>query len=558
MNNACKQCGSQFEINDEDLKSYEKVSPKFNGKKYPIPAPDICEHCREQRRLAFRNEKTLYKRECDLCSKKIVTTYHPDADFTVYCQDCFWSDKWSALDHGQDYDFGKPFFDQFAGFMKKAPRLALVNKQSENSEYCNYSFGNKNCYLTFGNHYEEDCMYGRYSTKNKDCVDYFWLYKSELCYECIFSGDLYKCVHLDHCVDCNECYFSFDLRGCKNCLFSHGLRNKQYFIFNKEHSKKEYEEYFEKLKIGSYKQWRKLHEGWEKHKKEKAVFRANYQTNCEDCEGNNLQNSKNLKHCFSCSGCEDSAYGFQMDETYDSIDNSHMGYDKCELCYQDIGCSGIFHCLCCDSCWDNSELSYCNMCFSSKDCFGCIGMRHNQYCIFNKQYSKEEYEEMVPRIVEHMEKNGEWGQFFPIEIAPFAYNESVAIEYFDMERDVVLKNGWKWREDVFADLKGVVVDDLEDDISEMGNDVCKKVLECEISKRHFKITDAEFKFYEKLGVPVPRRCPDQRQKDRLELANPWKLWDRKCDKCDVNIKTSFEPSRPEKVYCEECYLKEVK
>ncbi len=34
MQKNCKQCSEQFEITDEDLKFYDKVSPVFNGKKY--------------------------------------------------------------------------------------------------------------------------------------------------------------------------------------------------------------------------------------------------------------------------------------------------------------------------------------------------------------------------------------------------------------------------------------------------------------------------------------------------------------------------------------------
>jgi len=58
-----------------------------------------------------------------------------------------------------EFDFNKTFFEQFKQLQLKVPRLAIMNKQSENSDYCNYSFQNKNCYLTFGSHYEEDCMY---------------------------------------------------------------------------------------------------------------------------------------------------------------------------------------------------------------------------------------------------------------------------------------------------------------------------------------------------------------------------------------------------------------
>jgi Zn ribbon nucleic-acid-binding protein len=61
----CKHCNSSFEITDKDLEFYEKVSPTFNSKKYSIPSPTLCPDCRQQRRLSFRNERSLYKRNCD-------------------------------------------------------------------------------------------------------------------------------------------------------------------------------------------------------------------------------------------------------------------------------------------------------------------------------------------------------------------------------------------------------------------------------------------------------------------------------------------------------------
>jgi hypothetical protein len=36
--------------------------------------------------------------------------------------------------------------------------------------------------------------------------------------------------------------------------------------------------------------------------------------------------------------------------------------------------------------------------------FGCIGLRNQQYCILNKQYTKEEYEKTVALIIEHMQQ----------------------------------------------------------------------------------------------------------------------------------------------------------
>ena len=109
--------------------------------------------------------------------------------------------------------------------------------------------------------------------------------------------------------------------------------------------------------------------------------------------------------------------GISIGNTADNISFSYM-------CYNDI-----------------RNLIYCMNCVNgTNNCFGCVGLNHKQYCILNKQYTREEYEELVPRIIEHMMKTGEWGEFFPSSLSPFGYNETVAQEYFPLSRKEVLEN----------------------------------------------------------------------------------------------------------------------
>ena len=86
---ACTQCKNIFEITPEDLKFYEKVSPVFSGKKNLISPPTRCPDCRQQRRLAFRNERKLYHRKCDLCEKEIISMYSPEKIIKVFCRSCW-------------------------------------------------------------------------------------------------------------------------------------------------------------------------------------------------------------------------------------------------------------------------------------------------------------------------------------------------------------------------------------------------------------------------------------------------------------------------------------
>ncbi|MCX6807789.1 MAG: hypothetical protein NTZ80_03270, partial [Patescibacteria group bacterium] len=77
------------------------------------------------------------------------------------------------------------------------------------------------------------------------------------------------------------------------------------------------------------------------------------------------------------------------------------------------------------------------------------------------------------------------------------------------------------------------------------------------TKKPFRIIKQELDFYRKHNLPLPKRHPDQRHKDRLSLRNPRKLWHRTCNKCNISIQTSYSPDRSETVYCEKCYLETV-
>ena len=208
-----------------------------------------------------------------------------------------------------------------------------------------------------------------------------------------------------------------------------------------------------------------------------------------------------------------------------------------------------------------SDLIYC--CFLAngcKNCFGCCNMKNASYCILNKQYTKEEYEELVPKIIEHMKETGEWGEGIPIGTSLFGYNKTNANLFYPMTKEEVMAKGWQW-DDYEVPLseveKTIQADMLPDTIKETPEDVLNWAIICEETGKPFKIQPLELKLLRTMNVPIPRRCPDQRHTDRFLLRNPRKLWDRTCAKCKSEFQTTYSPERPETVYCEECYLKEV-
>lgn len=64
--------------------------------------------------------------------------------------------------------------------------------------------------------------------------------------------------------------------------------------------------------------------------------------------------------------------------------------------------------MCGNLVWHCNDVHYSSICFNSDNLFGCTGMKQNKYCILNKQYTREEYEILVPKIIEKMIADGEW------------------------------------------------------------------------------------------------------------------------------------------------------
>jgi len=210
--------------------------------------------------------------------------------------------------------------------------------------------------------------------------------------------------------------------------------------------------------------------------------------------------------------------------------------------------------------WDCEDITYTDECFSSRNLFGCAGLRHKKYCILNKQYTKEEYERLVPQIINHMRQAGEYGEYFPVVTSPFSYNESIAQESFPLSRAETEKRGWRWREqkdEIPHATKIIPASKLPDSIDDISDDIVNWAVECEVTKRPFKIIKQELEFYRKMQLPIPRLHPDERHKRRMTLRNPRKLWNRECARCHKPIATSYSPERPEIVYCERCYLETV-
>lgn len=415
----CPHCATTFEIAPEDEAFYTRID---------VPAPTLCYQCRRQRKLAQRNERNLYKRTCDLCHKEMIAVFPQETQYTIYCNKCWYGDKWDPFAFGREPDFTRPFFDQFAEMLREIPQFALFQDgTSENCDYTNYGLSNKNCYMAIGA-WSEDCYYGSSFIKCKDCVDCM-VQECELCYECF---NCLKCYNLNFGKDCQNCtdsQFLEDCTSCKNCFCCAGLRHKTYCFENEQLTREEYEKRIASLTPLTPALIKTSLQNLDAFAcKTPKLFE--HGTNNENCTGDYNKNCKNCQTCFDCIQLEDSKYcefsGVQSRNIYDCA----MTGVACELCYELNGITQannskfLFYGRALPNC------EYCQFCYSSDNLFGCIGLGHKRYCILNKQYSPEEYERLRALLITHMRATKEYGEFFPIEISRHPYKESVAQDYY--------------------------------------------------------------------------------------------------------------------------------
>lgn len=522
--------------------------------------------------------------------KEIISGIPPDAGVSVYNHDYWWSDDWDPMEYGRKYDFSRPFFEQFRELMYSVPWRARNVTELINSDYCDNTGWSKNCYLCFNSGYLEDSAYLSGCDRTKNSFDLTYCDKNEMCCGNYGSDNCYRVFFSHNCLECNEVWFSKNLTGCSHCFGCVNLRNKDYHIYNKPYAKEEYFSELKKIDFGSYAVFNEMSANtgafWKNH-----PFRFMQGWKNENVTGDYVYHSKNARNCFKIVEAENVAYcqnnWAEVKDSYDTLVVGNAGL-LCEVGESGVG--GVENCKFSFWCWPSVfNLEYSLICGSSSDLFGCVGLRKKQYCILNKQYSKESFFSLREKIVQHMNEipyiDGKgrlyrYGEFFPAEFSPFAYNETLAQEYYPLKKEETLAAGFIWRDPDEKEFKTTLdAKDLPDHIRDAPESVTDDLIKCIQCARAYRIIAMELKFYMEIGLAIPRLCPECRWAGRMKFQNPARYYRKTChcggktsnnkiyenqtehfhksDPCPVEFETTYAPDRSEIVYCEACYQNEI-
>ena len=111
---------------------------------------------------------------------------------------------------------------------------------------------------------------------------------------------------------------------------------------------------------------------------------------------NGGRNTKNVYYAFGCYTTEDAWYCNMIDKTRNVMDSQVITDSE-----------SIYWCIFCNRTFKSSFLYFCNDCMESmflfdcrncNNCFGCVNLRNAKYCVYNVQYSKENYEKFISSI----------------------------------------------------------------------------------------------------------------------------------------------------------------
>ena len=182
------------------------------------------------------------------------------------------------------------------------------------------------------------------------------------------------------------------------------------------------------------------------------------------------------------------------------------------------------------------------------------------FCILNRQYSAEDYQTLVSKIVQGMIARGEWGEFFKPQLSHFGYDESQAQEYFPLNSEQAKAADFNWsglQPPAPQAARVLKPEQLRTPPHELPaaeiEELLASAVTCESSGRLFRFTRQELEFYTKLKLPLPRRHPEQRHFERIRRRGRAELRDSVCVKCSRLVQTGLSEEDYPRVHCEDCY-----
>lgn len=536
----CKETGEPFEITAKDIEMFKLLR---------VPPPTTVWWAAVRRHRAFMAGYDLFQRPA-MNGEVVVSFYDGESPAKILPKSEWNSDDFDPHVYQMSAATERPFFEQWAELSRNVPRPAIIQYgRIENSEWCSYAFNYKDCYGSYAGTGVEDAVYSDSNGWSKHVLEVL------LSGWCEFSYDSTCCMRSSRLLFCERCEDSMDLKfclGCRNCSDCFGcsnLKNKKFCFLNEQLSEEEYRKRMAEIDLSDSRvvdQWRKkIGKMFEStYRRAAHVIRSEAAIgddieDCRDVSGVTVRKSERAYYCFGIGSL--------------GRDIMRLSYGgEVERCYECADALSSFNNLFCISTNNCINVEYSELLANCENCFGCIGLKFKKFCIFNRQYTEEEYWPLLDAIKTAMLERGEYGEFFSYSASPFAYNLSHSGMMFPLGKEEVEPLGGRWYDWPAApDAEDVSV--IPERLADVTDDIVKKRFRCPETGRAFFFIPREIAMHRELNVALPRVHPIVGRIRRTAIAMPPRLYERTCSSCGIAVQTRIPPTVTSPVLCQSCY-----
>lgn len=421
--------------------------------------------------------------------------------------------------------------------------------ENQNSRYNDIILWAKNAYLNFVVLESENVLYSYAVNASNDVYASLQVLSS---YVVAYSRAITNSTNIfysSNIQDSQNIYFSANLIWCRECIWCNNLQNKSHCIQNTQYTPEEY--HIKKSALLKNKKWY-------------AVL----QKNILWVEWSNQWDDLNWQFNRKSSKCENAYFNFQVHKWRNIMFGAGTGDATNVYDIFSFGGTVTDHNYACMWVWRESSHVYCcveasphiHNCYysylidSCSYCFGCFGLKNKSYCIFNKQYSKEERYNKVDEIFIQMEADWTLWSFFPGSMCPFYFNDTAAYLIDDtftkqeveaqwyLWRDEAIKvdipegmevvksseldqyEGWKSSPDSHESIDTHESENansrLQQDERWIDPTILDKVIQDE-EWNVYRIIKMEYDFLVKHWLPLPRQHWLDRLKMNFSIPNVW-------------------------------------
>ena len=544
----CPISGETWILTSEDIERYRA---------WGVPPPVYSPTIRMKELAGWGAGIDLWWKPHHLTSKPILSGVHPDAPVPVMFDQEWFSKDW-GIEHSREADPSRQTFDIIGELFRAVPYPALSSHGSTNVVGCGI-VDSVDCYMIFGTFRSRDAWY---AVRNTDCervMDNAFLLRCENTFASAKSVGCNTCIHVFECNNCLRSAFLFDCQNCEDCFCSSNLRRKQYVFMNEQLTKEEYQKRMTEVDLSSTREFETWKQEFSRLVSEKTIWPENFSVSVQDCIGEGMMDSLN-------------ASGFLMDKAKDIkdgwiiFDSEHLesvviSYNS-QDCYNTavaLSAHNIKFSFIADH---SSDVEYCFNCRNVEHCFGCVGLNRKSYCIFNKQYTQEEFWSKLDEVKCAMLDRGEYGKFFPAALSALGVKYGFNYVVAPFSADELIKIGGR-DDDPIAGMRFAPydvnaptsnIDDVPDRIADVGDEwIGKQFFDAEANRR-FSVNAAELAYRKEHGYPFPRRHYTARLKDLVASCNGPLQEKAACAKCQKEIMTSQSTVYPKRmIYCKPCY-----